>query len=96
MWRIEADDEDDTFIEASEPSHESAVIARLSLAEALDHLSTKHREALDLVFYHGFSLEETAQILDTPLGTIKSRLSYARRALQEHLSAGEHLEETRE
>ena len=96
LWRAAADDEDDaTVFDAGEPSHENAVIERLSLDEALGHLSAKHREALDLVFYYGFSLEETAQILDAPLGTIKSRLSYARRALQDHLSAGERLEETR-
>ena len=96
LWRGATGGEDDAgTVDAGEPSHENAVIERLSLAEALGHLSAKHREALDLVFIYGFSLEETAQILDTPLGTVKSRLSYARRALQDHLSAGERLEETR-
>ena len=71
------------------------MIERMALADALDRLSAKHREALDLVFSYGFSLEEAARVLDVPLGTIKSRLSYARRALQEHLSTAERLEETR-
>ncbi len=34
----------------------------------------------------GFTLEEVAQILDVPLGTVKSRISYARRALQRELA----------
>lgn len=68
-------------------SHEDAVVDRLALADALRRLSSKHREVLDLVFQHGFSLEETAQILDVPLGTVKSRISYARRALQRELRA---------
>jgi RNA polymerase sigma-70 factor, ECF subfamily len=68
-------------------SHEDAVLDRLALAEAFHQLSVKHRAVLDLVFQHGFSLEETAQVLDVPLGTVKSRISYARRSLQRALSA---------
>jgi RNA polymerase sigma-70 factor (ECF subfamily) len=44
-------------------------------------LTPAHREVLELVFHHGFALAEVAQILDIPLGTVKSRVSYARRAL---------------
>ena len=97
LWNgVTRDDERDHWLfEEGEPSHEDAVIERMALADALDRLSTKHREALDLVFYYGFSLEDAARVLDVPLGTIKSRLSYARRALQEHLSTAERLEETR-
>jgi RNA polymerase sigma-70 factor (ECF subfamily) len=97
LWSAEVHDAeyDDPLFEAGEPSHENTVIERLTLADALHHLSVKHRETLDLVFYHGFSLEETAQVLDVPLGTVKSRLSYARRALQKHLSTAERLREPR-
>lgn len=97
LWNDNARDgeRDHWPFEEGEPSHEDAVIERMALADALDRLSAKHREALDLVFSYGFSLEETARVLDVPLGTIKSRLSYARRALQEHLSTAERLEETR-
>jgi RNA polymerase sigma-70 factor (ECF subfamily) len=57
------------------------VVDRLALEEALSQLSPAHREALELVFLQGFSLAEVAQILGVALGTVKSRLSYARRAL---------------
>jgi len=70
------------------PSPEDEVAGRLALADALARLSAKHREALDLVFSHGFSLEEAARVLDVPVGTVKSRLSYARRALAGHLAPG--------
>ncbi len=63
------------------------VLDRLALDDALDRLSPKHREALALVFQHGFSLDETAQILDVPAGAVKSRLSYARKALLRELGA---------
>jgi RNA polymerase sigma factor (sigma-70 family) len=60
---------------------------RRVLRAALIRLSPSHREALELVFYHGLSLAETAEIFGCPVGTVKSRLSYAkaqlRRALEE-------------
>lgn len=67
-------------------SHENDVVRRLTLAAALDQLSAKHREIFELVFQQGFTLEEVARILDIPPGTVKSRVSYARRALQHALA----------
>lgn len=55
--------------------------ARL-LRQGLQSLSPEHRAVLELVFYQGLSLEETAQVCDCPLGTVKSRLSYARQHLR--------------
>jgi RNA polymerase sigma-70 factor, ECF subfamily len=57
------------------------VLDREALVEALRALSPTYREVLELVFHHGFALAEVAQVLDIPLGTVKSRVSYARRAL---------------
>ncbi len=53
----------------------------MALARALANLSPKHQEVLYLISQQGFSVEETSQILDVPVGTIKSRMSYARKAL---------------
>ncbi len=60
---------------------EEAIVSRLAMADAFARLSPKHREILELVFYQGFTFEECARILGVPLGTIKSRMTYARRAL---------------
>jgi RNA polymerase sigma-70 factor (ECF subfamily) len=65
--------------------YSEAVIARLSVRDALDKLSEKHREALDLFFRQGFSADEIAAILGVPAGTVRSRLSYARKALRDEL-----------
>ena len=74
---------------------ENGVLTRLALDDALARLSPQHREVLRLAFQHGFSAPEVAQILDVPLGTVKSRISYARRALiQEFAHATAHEEET--
>lgn len=54
--------------------------------DGLQSLSPEHRAVLELVFYQGLSLEEAARVCDCPLGTVKSRLSYARQHLRRILS----------
>lgn len=88
----DAEDDGDSVRASQRESHEDEVINRLALAAALDRLSPRHREALELVFQQGFTLEEVARILGVPLGTVKSRISYARRALQQELARATSLE----
>ena len=83
----------DTRGELAQASHEAAVLDRLVLATAFGRIAAKHREALELVYQQGFTLEEVARILDVPLGTVKSRISYARRALQCELACAAAAEE---
>lgn len=60
-----------------------------SLRRGLESLSAEHRAVLELVFYQGLSLKEVAQVCDCPVGTVKSRLSYARKHLRGILSRQE-------
>ncbi len=53
-----------------------------ALQEAMAGLSPDHRAALELVFYQGLSLAETAKVCACPEGTVKSRLSYAKAHLK--------------
>ncbi len=55
------------------------------LRSALDQLSVKHRAVVELAFVHGLSHSEISQIIDRPLGTVKSRMSYALHYLAEML-----------
>jgi RNA polymerase sigma-70 factor (ECF subfamily) len=48
----------------------------------LNELSVPQRSVLLLHFVEDFSLEQISEITDTPLGTVKSRLHYAKRALR--------------
>ena len=48
----------------------------------LDRLSLPHREVLTLFFLQDLSLEEVATVLDIPVGTVKSRLYYAKRSMK--------------
>lgn len=59
---------------------------RSRVREALQRLSPEHREVLELVFYQGLNQKEVAQVCRCPVGTVKSRLSYARQQLRGILS----------
>ena len=54
---------------------------------ALTTLSPEHREIIDLVYYHDKSVDECAQILGVPSGTVKTRMFYARKKLAELVQA---------
>jgi RNA polymerase sigma-70 factor (ECF subfamily) len=50
---------------------------------AIGHLSEDHREIIVLKNFRGYSYAEIAETLDIPIGTVMSRLFYARRSLKE-------------
>jgi len=86
---------DDTTLEqapSDEPEPEEAVLRdadRQALSEAIMRLRPVHREVLLLAFVHELSYAEMANLLDVPLGTIRSRLSNARRLLRDILETAE-------
>ena len=59
--------------------------------EALEKLEFKQRATLALFYLHDFSLAEVAEIMDCPVGTVKSRLHYARENLRRELLADQRL-----
>ena len=66
------------------PSLES-LAERDSVRHALDGLSDKLRIVVVLRHYWGLSNAEIAQILELPLGTVKSRLNQAMQHMKEYL-----------
>ena len=58
---------------------------RQLLLEAMDELSETHRAVVDLTYFHELDYNEIAQILDCPVGTVKTRMFHARRHLKRHL-----------
>jgi hypothetical protein len=58
---------------------------RIDLHRALGRLAPLHREVLFLHYVAKLSVDEVARQLRLPAGTVKSRLSRARRALAEQL-----------
>jgi RNA polymerase sigma-70 factor (ECF subfamily) len=59
--------------------------------EAIDKLEFKQRVTLVLFYLHNLSLAEISEIMDCPLGTVKSRLHYARENLRRELLADRRL-----
>jgi RNA polymerase sigma-70 factor, ECF subfamily len=58
------------------------------LRRALIRLSPEHRQVIDLVYYHGKTVDEVAHILDVPSATVKTRMFYARKKLAELVKGG--------
>lgn len=59
------------------------------LLDTIDELSPWHRNVILLVDVHGYDYAKAADLLELPLGTIKSRLSRARSSLRDRLLAAD-------
>jgi RNA polymerase sigma-70 factor (ECF subfamily) len=53
-----------------------------AIRQAVMRLPPEHRAVVDLTFFFNRSYEEAAQILDVPVGTVKSRMFHARAKLR--------------
>lgn len=76
--------------------HADGVVRRLDeerrmaeLLAAVDRLSRKDRQILMLVAWDGLSYLQVAQALDIPVGTVRSRLSRARKRVAALMGEGE-------
>ena len=74
-----------TLVAVDDPE---APVALDELRQALKTLPEEQREALILVGAGGFAYEEAAEICQCAVGTVKSRVSRARKALQATLERG--------
>lgn len=80
--------ERDLFVAAEDLSEIGADDESVSLENAehvhhaLGKLSLPHREVLTLFFLEDLSIDEIAGLLQSAVGTVKSRLHYAKRALR--------------
>jgi RNA polymerase sigma-70 factor, ECF subfamily len=73
---------------AAEPSEADAVdraATRMALTRALQELAPQHRDAIVAVHYQDMSLNDAAERLGVPVGTVKSRLYYGLRSLRAQL-----------
>jgi RNA polymerase sigma-70 factor (ECF subfamily) len=68
--------------EEEEDSDPLAKFTAERVHRALTRLSVAHRDCLTLHFIEGFSLAEVSQIVGVAVGTVKSRLHYAKKALR--------------
>ena len=69
----------------SPESDTNTIITDKIIQNAIDKLSPKFKQVIILRDIQGFSYEEVAEIVNIPLGTVKSRVNRARLRLQEDL-----------
>jgi len=78
--QIATESNDDWQIEDAEQVH-----------RALDRLSLPHRQVITLFFLEEMPIDEIAEVIGVPPGTVKSRLHYAKLALRRLLQDAESL-----
>jgi len=73
------------IVDKGKSPEESAITAiqNTQLRKAMVDLTPKHRAVLELAFIEEMSYSEIAVILNCPIGTVKSRMSYALRNLSQ-------------
>ena len=89
-WRLSQLDQEAaerTLVAVDDPA---SPVALNELRQGLSMLAPEQREALILVGAGGFAYEEAAIICDCAVGTVKSRVSRARKALQAILQSGDY------
>ena len=89
-WRqtqLDQDAAERTLVAVDDPQ---SPVALDELRMGLKMLPPEQREALILVGAGGFAYEEAAEICGCAVGTVKSRVSRARKALQAILDSGEY------
>ena len=79
---------EDIAAESESPSEAAERTERRRVVlECVDSLGPKHKVVVVLHYLNGLNLAEIAEIVEVPVGTVKSRLHYALRKLRLQLSA---------
>jgi RNA polymerase sigma-70 factor (ECF subfamily) len=73
--------------DAAAPDTQTSVALRDELAQAFRTLSDEQRAVLVLLYYRDLTLAEIAEALNISIGTVKSRLHYARQAMRAAVEA---------
>ncbi len=87
----ENDDKDTSYIAFTQEDVISEVLNEMNykkILSALEKLSPENRLLIQLRDIEGLSYEEIAEIMNKPIGTVKSRLHYARKKLKELTEGG--------
>jgi RNA polymerase sigma-70 factor, ECF subfamily len=90
--RIDAEFGEEVAVIIADPAdNPELVLQKKNQAElvrqSLARLSPEHGEVIDLVYYHGKSVREVAEIVGVAAATVKTRMFYARKKLAELLEA---------
>lgn len=90
-WRAPLDEFVERWFRTARRSTESEAESRdewQAVRKAIDSLSFDHKVVLVLYYLNDLSLQEIADVLECPVGTVKSRLHYGREKLKQKLGVG--------
>ncbi len=73
-------------LEVNENGEEKRVGENYNLKDIIRYLKPNHRKVIDMVYFNGYTHVETAQELELPLGTVKTRIRSALNELKEIVS----------
>lgn len=74
---------DESLLQAAiAPDDLETAMGAWTMAEALRRLTPAHRQVVSLLYYRRLSIAEAAAEIGVPAGTVKSRSTYALRALR--------------
>jgi RNA polymerase sigma-70 factor, ECF subfamily len=83
--RIDAELDEEVPVIIADPANNPELVQKKNQAELVRHslarLSPEHGEVIDLVYYHGKSVREVAEIVGVAEATVKTRMFYARKKL---------------
>lgn len=85
LMRRAGDVELDEGMVAGQADTAETVMRATDLKYALDQLKPEQRAVVELTYYNGYLYTEIAEILDCPVGTVKTRMMTARRRLRDIL-----------
>lgn len=75
----------DAMAEPADDTHAGA-LSRMELAPAFERLTPDHRIVVVLRYWRDLSVDEIAERLDVPAGTVKSRLHYALKSMRKAMA----------
>src|SRR6266496_1974470 len=84
--RTDAELDDEVASKLADPADDPELVLQKKnraevLRQSLARLSPEHDEVIDLVYYHGKSVKEVAEIVGIGEATVKTRMFYARKKL---------------
>ena len=82
-------DESHAEVPVANDDEEFSAEDAVGIHAALDELAAEQREVLVLRFLEEMSYEEIARVVGCQVGTVRSRIHYAKRALKERLARAE-------
>ena len=86
--RIAANTDEGADVSALSTSSNCDDYDNVDLLDLISTLSADHRAVTTMCLVLGYTYEETAEILDVPVGTVRSRVSRAREQLRARLADG--------